>query len=103
MDSNQIYNKYCSRLKKEGIIKALLCGIAIGLFIAAVLTFIFWIVDFEYFWIAPIIGVALAGAATPMFYHWVFRPTAKSMAHRVDGLGLEERIVTMNELQGDNS
>ena len=103
MDSNQIYNKYCSRLKTEGIIKALLCGMAIGLFIAAVLTFIFWIVDFKYFWIAPIIGVALAGAATPMFYHWMFRPTTKSMAHRVDGLGLEERIITMNELQGDNS
>ncbi|MDE6618499.1 MAG: hypothetical protein K2K13_05700 [Clostridiales bacterium] len=103
MDSNQIYNKYCSRLKTEGIIKALLCGLTIGLFVAAVLTFIFWLVDFEYFWIAPIIGVAIAGAATPMFYHWMFRPTAKSMAHRVDGLGLEERIVTMNELQGDNS
>lgn len=103
MDSNQIYDKYCSRLKKEGILKALLCGTAIGLFVAAVLTFIFWLVDFEYFWIAPIIGAALVGAATPMFYHWLFRPTASSMAHRVDGLGLEERIVTMNELQGDDS
>lgn len=103
MDSNQIYDKYCSRLKKEGIIKALLCGIAVGLCVAAVLTFIFWLVDFEYFWIAPIIGVPLIGAATPMFYKWLFRPTAKSMAHRVDGLGLEERIITMNELQGDTS
>lgn len=103
MDSKQIYDKYCSRLLKEGMIKALLCGLAIGLGVATVLTLIFWIVDFEYFWIGAIIGVALAGAATAMLYKWVFRPTSKAIAHRVDALGLEERILTMNELKDDQS
>lgn len=103
MDSNQIYNNYCSRLKKEGIVKALLLGIAIGLGVATALTLAFWIADFEYFWIGAIIGVALIGAATPLLYRFVFRPTVKSMAHRVDNLGLEERILTMTELEGDDS
>lgn len=103
MDSNQVYDKYRSRLKAESIIKSLLCGFAVGLGVAAILTFIFWLTDFEYFWIGAIIGVALIGVATPLFYRFAFKPTVRSVAHRVDGLGLEERILTMTEFKDDQS
>lgn len=104
MDSKQIFDKYRSRLVKEGVIKALLCGLAIGLGVAAVLTLVFWIVDFKYFWIGAIIGVAIIAAVAPMFYYWLFRPTTKAVAHRADRyLGLEERILTMTELENDDS
>lgn len=103
MNSKQVFDKYNSRLKAEAVVKSLLCGLAVGLGVAAVLTFIFWLTDFEYFWIGAIIGAVLIGVGTPLFYKFMFKPTVRTAAHRMDSLGLEERVLTMTELAGDNS
>lgn len=47
--------------------------------------------------------VAATAISTPLFYFCRFRPTIKQTARRVDSLGLEERLLTMTELEGDNS
>ena len=46
---------------------------------------------------------AATAISTPLFYFCRFRPTIKQTARRVDSLGLEERLLTMTELEGDNS
>ena len=47
--------------------------------------------------------VAATAIATPLFYTFRFRPTTKKIAQRIDTLGLEERILTMAELENDDS
>lgn len=47
--------------------------------------------------------VAAIAAFVPIFYYKKFRPTTKDVARRIDRLGLEERIITMTELEKDES
>ncbi|MCH5153601.1 MAG: hypothetical protein J1F71_00165 [Clostridiales bacterium] len=103
MDSKKAFEKYHARLVKEAIIKSLLCGVAIGMGLASVLALVFWLTGFKYFWISVLIGVAAVGALTPVFYFKRFHPTNRTVAQRIDNLGLEERIITMTELEGDDS
>ncbi|MCH5165125.1 MAG: hypothetical protein J1G01_01830 [Clostridiales bacterium] len=103
MDSKKVFDKYYSRLAKESIIKSILCSAAIGLGLAFALALVFWFIDFEFFWISVLIGVAVAASLLPLFYYKRFRPTTRAVAHRIDRLGLEERIITMTELENDDS
>lgn len=102
--AHEVFKKYYSRLAKEGWLKALLCGFVTGLAVAAVAALVFWFVAFkEGLWVVLAILVAATAGATMVFYYARFRPTAKSIARRVDKLGLEERLVTMLELENDDS
>lgn len=101
--SGKIFKNYHSRLAKEGFIKALLWGLIVGFFAMLVSAAIFWLTDFKQFWVAILICLAVSGATTPLFYYKKFLPTTKDIARRVDELGLEERILTMTALEGDES
>jgi len=87
----------------EGIIKAFLCGLAVGLALSAIPAIIMLLHNYFNVWIA--LGVLVGGiyAATPIFYIALFRPTIKTVAHRVDRLGLEERLITMMEFEKTES
>ena len=56
-----------------------------------------------------VLGILLGGFAfitvvtAVIFYFAKFRPTVKSNARRIDGLGLEERAITMIDYQNDDS
>lgn len=103
MKNNSVFQSYYSRLAKEGLVKSLLCGLGVAACVLLFTAFGLWLSGVKGFWIAIIAwGVALAISA-PAFYFIKFRPTTKEMARRVDLLGLEERILTMTELEGDNS
>lgn len=99
----EIFRKYYSRLAKEGFLKALLWGLIIGFSAMLITATVFWFVDFKHFWVAILVFVGISGAVTPIFYFKKFLPTTKSIAMRVDELGLEERILTMTALEGDES
>lgn len=101
--ANKRFKQYYKRLAKEGIMKSLLCGLIVGfsaLFLSAT---VFWIVGVKQVWIVAIVFAVAVGIATPLFYYKRFKPTTKKIAERVDALGLEERILTMTELEGDTS
>lgn len=104
MDYNQLYNKYYSRMSKEGWIKSLFCALAVGFVSNGIIALVTWLVGFDAgVWIA-LGGLAVVTAAvTPAFYFLYYRPNEKSVAKRLDSLGLDERIITMQELQGDTS
>ncbi|MBQ9728262.1 MAG: hypothetical protein IJV85_01560 [Clostridia bacterium] len=94
------YNK---RLGKEAFLKALICGSIIGfsaLFVAAA---IFWLTEFKHVWLGAIVFVVVTGAVTPIFYVKKFRPSARTVAKRIDKLGLEERMLTMAQFKDDDS
>lgn len=113
MESKQLFRKYYSRLMWEGILKSFVCGLIVAFaanFVAALVT---WFIpmnglsEVAHTWasIGISLGAALLGLAVsmPIFYFKVFRPTTKRIAERIDRLGLEERLITMYELEQDES
>lgn len=104
MDSKQLFRKYYGRLAREGVLRALIWGLAAGLIVFALTTFACWAVDFTVgIVIAALLGVALTVALTCVLYYRSFRPTTEQIARRLDSLGLQERIITMTELSKDES
>lgn len=103
MENKKLFEKYHSRLVWEGFFKALICGLIVGFFVNFVVAFIMWFVEFPGLWLSIGIGIAAVAASTPIFYFAMFRPTTKQIATRIDRLGLEERILTMHELENDDS
>lgn len=101
--SEKLFEKYYARIAKEGWLKAVLCGLLVGTSALLVASAIFWVIGFDYPWVGFIVFGAAIAAATPVFYYKKFRPTIKQIAKRVDELGLEERLLTMQEFENDTS
>ena len=101
--AGELFKKYYRRIAKEGFLKSILSGLVVG-FLAMLLTAgLFWYMGWKAVWICGIVGCALTALATYLFYRFKFQPTTKAIAKRIDELGLEERILTMTELEGDES
>lgn len=94
-----VFRDYYSRLRREGLIKALLWGLAIGFFAAFIAAFATWMSYFKGFYLTVGILVGVTALCTVALYFLFFKPTAKDVARRVDKLGLEERLITMLELE----
>lgn len=103
MIDNRFFEKHHSRLVKEGVIKASLCGLLVGFTIDFLLALPFWIFGIGNIWIAIGAGLGAAVISGILLYLYKFRPTPEEIARRVDRLGLKERLVTMMELQNDDS
>ncbi|MDE7164698.1 MAG: hypothetical protein K2O04_04660 [Clostridiales bacterium] len=104
MDYGQLYSKYYSRMSKEGWFKSAVFALIVGFVVNGIIALVTWIVGFDMgLWIALGGLVVVTAAITPVFYFRVFRPTEKKVAKRLDSLGLDERIITMLELQNDTS
>ena len=103
VNQQEILRKYAQRLACEGWLKAFLLSLTIGfggVFVAAAVA---WYQEFNVLWICLGILVGSILVGTPIFYLVFFRPTIKENAKRIDRLGLEERTVTMLELEGEDS
>ena len=101
--AGKLFKKYYSRLAREGILKSALCGMVAGFSTLFVVSLILWLTNESIFWVAIVSGVAAGLATAPLFYYKKFKPTTKEIARRVDDLGLEERVLTMTELENDES
>ena len=101
--TNKHFNEYKTKLTLEAILKAALCGIGVGFGAGLILAIVFYFVGIDLIGIliaAPFVVAALAGT---VFYLLLFRPNDVTNARRLDRLGLEERLITMVELEGDES
>lgn len=103
MDVKELFDKYYSKLAKEGYIKALFSGLIVGFIVNFIVAFVFWFLDAEGLWWAIGSFVVATAGLTPIFYEHKYKPTAKQVAARIDKLGLEERMITMNEFIDDES
>ena len=100
----QLFRQYYNRIAREGWLKALVWGLAVGCAVFAVVAFVCWAVSFAAgVWIPFGAGIAVAAAVTVALYFLKYRPTTKAIARRLDSLGLEERMITMAELQKDET
>lgn len=105
MDSKNMFRKYRKRLVAEGVAKSLIFGLLVGFAANIVIATVSCFVKVEGLWLISI-GLLLVGTliSAPIFYFAKFRPTTKQIAARVDRrLGLEERTITMLELENDDS
>ena len=104
MKDKQQIKKYSQRIVKEGVLKSLFFGIILGCVSLAIVAFFTWFFAYKPgLFIALAAFVAVSAGTTPLFYYCKYRPSVKAIARRVDSLGLEERMLTMTELDGDES
>lgn len=103
MESKQVFQQFYTRLKWEGIIKALLLAVICGFAANFLVAFITWFFPINGLWLSIGIGLGVFALTMPLFYFTIFRPSSSSIAMRVDRLGLEERNITMLELENDPS
>jgi hypothetical protein len=98
-----LLKNYKSRLAKEGWLKAALCGMSAGFSADILCATAFWVFGIKLFWICILVFAAVTAIATPLFYFCRFKNSRRQVASRVDMLGLEERILTMTQLENDDS
>ena len=97
------FGKHRSRLILEGLLKASVSGLLIGAAVNFVAALLAWGFDFGGILFAVGAGLLAALVSGALMYFVKYRPTTVEIARRVDRLGLEERLITMVELQGDDS
>lgn len=104
MKTNPLFKKYHKRIVKEGVLKSLFYGLIAGSCALLVTALFSWFFGFRAgLWLAlGMFAVAFLATALPLYF-FKFKPTTKQIAVRVDALGLEERLITMLELEGDDS
>ena len=100
---DSIFSKYYKKIKAEGLLKSFFLALTIALFVETLILLAFWFVGIKRYWLSAGISVGVFAALVPSLYFLFFRPDTKAIAKRLDSLGLEERLLTMNELLNDES
>lgn len=105
MDNKKVFEKYYKRLAQEGILKATIIGLIAGCAVNLVVAFItLFFTSFKlWFLVAFGVGIIIGVITALLLYFKAFKPTTKSIARRIDSLALEERLITMIELENDPS
>ena len=104
MKNKQTLQQFRERVFKQSVLRSGLFGLLIGLTVAFVTALVSWFFGYDgglWLSIGLLVGVsAISGVA---LYFLKYRATDVFVARRVDMLGLKERIVTMMELEGEES
>jgi hypothetical protein len=103
MSEKNNFQGFGGKLKSEALLKSVFGGVAIGGAVAFVAAAIFWFMEMNgiLLCIAAFAAVTLISAV--LLYLLVFKPTVVKNAKRLDACGLEERLITMVELEGNES
>lgn len=97
-----ILNNFKKKLKKENTIKSLLCSLLVSALIFIFFQLFVWFFHLNIL-ISVIPPIISFGISFPLFYYKKFRYSEIQLAKRIDDLGLEERVITMTELEGNDS
>ncbi len=103
MDSRQTIEKLKSKIVRRALMKSLFVAFTAGCVANLIIAAIAYYNGGGYFWIGFIALAVVTAALTPVVYKFRFRPNAVTIAREIDSLGLEERMITMRELEGDDS
>lgn len=101
--NKNLFQKYFNKLIGEGILRSLFCGLIAGFSSVVVVALTCWYFSFKEIWLTITVGLAVTALVTAIFYFAKYRPNLKEIAQRIDELGLEERVLTMTELEGTDS
>lgn len=95
--------RFMSRLRHGAIKKSLVAGLVTSLFILTVFSAIGWYCGLKEMWLTILIFFSVFIVGSILFYYIKYRPTEKQVATTIDELGLEERVITMEQLKNDDS
>ena len=96
----ELLKNYRKKLMGEAFLKSFMVGLVSGFVLSIPVSVIAFITVYNTLWIALLIfGLATIGF-TFLSYFKYYRTNIKQMALRIDGVGLEERVVTMIECAG---
>jgi hypothetical protein len=103
MEAKKHFEKHFSKLRAEAMCRALVAALVVGFAVGFVAALAAWFTTFNGLWISLAAFAIAIGISMPIFYAKKYRPTAIRSARRIDRLGLEERLITMVEYEGDES
>ena len=108
MANNDSLQKFRARVAKESLLKALLFSGMVMLGAAAAYTLLLNVFQARILsWVVVLcivlLGLAAFGGSFAFFFLKVFKTKDENVAQRVDGLGFEERAVTMVEFSESDS
>ena len=95
--------KFVKKLTRGAVRKSVMASIVVALFSLAIFAGIGWYFGFRAVWVYIPAFVVIAAAFTPIFYFAKYRKSERAVASVIDELGLEERMITMESLKGDDS
>ena len=94
---------YQRKLTAEAIIKSLVLALIAGFMLCILVSIISFATKFNALWIALGVWAAATAVLSVVFYFKIFRTTLDKTASRVDGMGLDERVITMIEFAGSDN
>lgn len=100
---DKLLKNYRKRIVTEGWLKSTICGLTVGFCTNIVCATVFLFFGIKLFWVCILVFAAVTAIATTLFYFCRFKNSRRQVASRIDMLGLEERILTMTQLENDNS
>ncbi len=95
---------FIRRLRLESFLKALILALATGIVSAFVVMLVMQVFALRYIWyvlLGLVAGVSLVTGIVS--YFTIYRFSLKYIIRRIDEAGLQERVITMEELWGDMS
>ncbi len=102
-EKKETFRKYRTKVTWNGILNAGLWGLAIGCGVIFLADLVVWFVGYDNFWLPIASGIGVAMILGSVLFFAKYRATDEEIARRVDRLGLEERIITMLELEENTS
>ncbi len=95
-------NKFRRKLKIESLIKSALYSLLVSSILFILIEIVVWMNKLNIL-ISVIPSIISFGISFPLFYYKKFKYSEIQLAKRIDDLGLEERVITMAELEGNDS
>ena len=102
MMKNELKKHYL-RLCFEAALKSALFGLTVGFAANFLFGALEWLFGFGSFWIAIYVFAGVALVSSALTYFLKLKPDIKETARRIDRFGLDERMITMLELENDGS
>lgn len=98
----ELLKKFKRKLTLEALLKSFIIGCVSGLMLSVPVSIISFITVYNALWIALVVFALGTAGFTALSYFRYYRTNVKKTAARVDGVGLEERVVTMLEFADRN-
>lgn len=95
--------KYQRKITLESIVLSIIIGLIIGFGFTLCFSVIFYLLKLSGITTLLIIGGASTVLSSLLLYYYKFKPNLNIVAKRVDEIGLEERVITMLEMEEKDS
>ena len=103
MKANKQFEKHYPRIRLEAMLKSFFWGISAGFAASFTAALITWFTAYNGLITALIAFFGVSVIVSVLLYFLKFRASVIASARRLDSMGLDERVITMIELQNDDS